>query len=294
MSIGEVSCPETCDPPRGCFFKEEGSYYACQQCQRKVRKSFMGYDLSPYDLQSMLQHTTTPEVKPLKRKDGSEFSAKLMLDDKWKVKLAAKGSIETVEEKCPRCGSNLRIITSKSGKFLGCAGYPKCAYTKKFEEEQAVNSTEKLVESPLITAPVDDTLLSRPVLDASGNVAISILPQEAAIENVEAIDLPSNELVFDKDPLSEPQEVAAVENFELTETDKYQRIPRFVMELLQIRNDELSQTEITVTAPEISVVPEIVEPEIPPEALQGQKARNLELDLLNTNRDPIRKKPSIV
>jgi restriction system protein len=33
---------------------------------------------------------------------------------------------------CPRCGSALRQVKSRTGKFLGCTSYPNCRYTQPF------------------------------------------------------------------------------------------------------------------------------------------------------------------
>lgn len=40
---------------------------------------------------------------------------------------------------CPDCGSKLVVKISKTGKFIGCEGYPKCKYTKSLDGES--NST---------------------------------------------------------------------------------------------------------------------------------------------------------
>ena len=39
---------------------------------------------------------------------------------------------EEINEKCPNCQSNLVVRYSKYGKFLACANYPKCKFTKSF------------------------------------------------------------------------------------------------------------------------------------------------------------------
>ena len=38
-----------------------------------------------------------------------------------------------LDEKCPRCGSQLVIRKSKYGEFIACSGFPKCRYIKKEE-----------------------------------------------------------------------------------------------------------------------------------------------------------------
>ncbi len=38
---------------------------------------------------------------------------------------------EVLDEKCPQCGKNLVVKKTKSGKFIGCSGFPDCNYIKK-------------------------------------------------------------------------------------------------------------------------------------------------------------------
>jgi len=48
---------------------------------------------------------------------------------------AGKGAVEEIkiEEKCPKCNGNLTLRQSRFGKFLGCATYPKCKFTKHYK-----------------------------------------------------------------------------------------------------------------------------------------------------------------
>jgi DNA topoisomerase I len=39
---------------------------------------------------------------------------------------------ETLEEKCPQCGSDLALRQGRFGKFIACTNYPKCKYTRSF------------------------------------------------------------------------------------------------------------------------------------------------------------------
>ncbi|MBD3293149.1 MAG: type I DNA topoisomerase, partial [Armatimonadia bacterium] len=38
-------------------------------------------------------------------------------------------------EECPECGKDLVIREGRRGKFVGCSGYPKCRYTRDYEED---------------------------------------------------------------------------------------------------------------------------------------------------------------
>lgn len=42
---------------------------------------------------------------------------------------------EDLDEDCPECGKRLVIRRSKTGKFIGCSGFPDCKYTKSFVSE---------------------------------------------------------------------------------------------------------------------------------------------------------------
>ncbi len=45
---------------------------------------------------------------------------------------------ETSDEKCPKCGQNLKVKQGRYGKFLACPGFPDCRFTKPFVEETGV------------------------------------------------------------------------------------------------------------------------------------------------------------
>lgn len=34
---------------------------------------------------------------------------------------------------CPRCGSRLKIVHGRNGRFIGCTNYPECRFTDKFK-----------------------------------------------------------------------------------------------------------------------------------------------------------------
>jgi len=42
---------------------------------------------------------------------------------------------EPSEYKCPKCGQQLLYRLGKTGRFLGCSGYPECAFTNPCDEE---------------------------------------------------------------------------------------------------------------------------------------------------------------
>ena len=48
----------------------------------------------------------------------------------------AEKIIESVGEKCPVCGKDLIYKYSKTGKFIGCSGYPECNYIDQPKEQK--------------------------------------------------------------------------------------------------------------------------------------------------------------
>ena len=42
-----------------------------------------------------------------------------------------------MEEKCPKCESHLQTKLGRSGKFIGCSGYPDCDYTRNVDEDDS-------------------------------------------------------------------------------------------------------------------------------------------------------------
>lgn len=56
------------------------------------------------------------------KKDGTDYKVK----DK------------ILDEKCPKCGSNLAIKHGRNGKFIGCTNFPKCDFTKSIVKTTGV------------------------------------------------------------------------------------------------------------------------------------------------------------
>ncbi len=53
---------------------------------------------------------------------------------------------EKLDEACPKCGKPLSIRLGRSGRFIGCTGYPDCDYTRNVDEthEEAKAQAEKV------------------------------------------------------------------------------------------------------------------------------------------------------
>lgn len=54
---------------------------------------------------------------------------------------------EQLDEKCPKCGKALMIRLGKSGRFIGCSGYPECDYTANIEEKDEAETEAASVET---------------------------------------------------------------------------------------------------------------------------------------------------
>lgn len=65
---------------------------------------------------------------------------------------------EQLDEQCPKCGENLSIRLGRSGRFIGCTGYPDCDYTRSMEGEE---TTEPEVVEGRTCPKCDSSLVVR-------------------------------------------------------------------------------------------------------------------------------------
>lgn len=49
---------------------------------------------------------------------------------------------EKLGEACPECGKDLVVREGKRGKFIACSGYPKCRYTRDWDQKKEDSDTE--------------------------------------------------------------------------------------------------------------------------------------------------------
>jgi len=49
-------------------------------------------------------------------------------------------------EACPECGGTLILRDGRRGKFLGCSNFPKCRYTRDYQDEELVGVASEVVE----------------------------------------------------------------------------------------------------------------------------------------------------
>ncbi|WP_430009110.1 type I DNA topoisomerase [Methylophaga lonarensis] len=53
---------------------------------------------------------------------------------------------ELLDEDCPKCGKKLSSRLGRSGRFIGCTGYPECDYTRNINGEETSASEPEVVE----------------------------------------------------------------------------------------------------------------------------------------------------
>lgn len=60
-----------------------------------------------------------------------DFTSNFERDESGKIKLVKTEPPKLLKEKCPQCGSPLRVLNGRYGEFVACSAYPKCKYIKK-------------------------------------------------------------------------------------------------------------------------------------------------------------------
>lgn len=73
--------------------------------------------------------------RPVIREYYTPFHAKI---EKKKKTVKKEDVLEKVGKDCPKCGKELIYRYGRFGKFVSCAGYPECDYTKKSAEDKAL------------------------------------------------------------------------------------------------------------------------------------------------------------
>ena len=59
-----------------------------------------------------------------------KFTCQFTRDDAGNITIVQAQS-NILEEKCPKCSNNLRLVKGKFGEFVACSGYPECNYIKQ-------------------------------------------------------------------------------------------------------------------------------------------------------------------
>ncbi|MAX53818.1 MAG: DNA topoisomerase I [Methylophaga sp.] len=81
---------------------------------------------------------------PLLRKFWGPFKEQVETKDKEVQR--SDVTQELLDEDCPKCGKKLSSRLGRSGRFIGCTGYPECDYTRNIDGEETSNNEPEVVE----------------------------------------------------------------------------------------------------------------------------------------------------
>ncbi len=122
-------------PKCGVPLREKLKAYECAGCDFKLYKTVSQRLITKDEAIELMEKR---EIGPLDSffsfKTRKPFSAKLRLNDDWKVEFvfedrAANGEGNGPDIPCPLCGKPMSLRQGRFGKFLGCTGYPECKHT---------------------------------------------------------------------------------------------------------------------------------------------------------------------
>ncbi len=251
FDISEVSCPDSCNRPqeeKGCHFRMGPDRFTCTKCQLRIWRNFLGYELTPTDLQEMLHgdKVTLTEKTLTRKKDGQEITirGRLMFNQEYRVRLAPKiKSKLATEETCPKCGAGkLQLITSiDDSKWYGCSSYPQCRFTKTYLPHTfkpvAPETSNRLTKSNAEAAGSGNGQNAA----AGGQSQASTLkmrqensPQKMPSGKAES-KKPPGPVIADNGAASQVSEAASSEApVQRSSPEKYRHIPRFILEMLHL------------------------------------------------------------
>lgn len=250
--ISEVSCPDSCNRPpeeKGCHFRMGPDRFTCTKCQLRIWRNFMGYELSPTDLEEMLHgdKVTSTERTLTRKRDGQETTlrGRLMFNEEYKVRLAPKiKSRLATEETCPKCGAaKLQLITSIDGsKWYGCSGYPECRFTRTYLPHTFKPTTPggHLGKSDSTTPKSSGKGRDETGDDGQKHAAMLKLqranqPQKTSYQSRTGTDNPSGAVAAQSGATQpSPQPVPEGISEQRPSPEKYRRIPRFILKMLHL------------------------------------------------------------
>ena len=70
---------------------------------------------------------------------------KNQIDDTEKNVKRSDVTQEKIDEKCPKCDSQLSIRLGRNGRFIGCTNYPDCDYTRNLNDDQEASAEPEKV-----------------------------------------------------------------------------------------------------------------------------------------------------
>lgn len=108
--------------------KNQWNGYECKkECGFRIYNPTFGRKMTDEELEVLLKDKKTPYLNGFVNKDGKEFSARLKLDEEYKiVPYWEAGDGQDNSLKCPKCGKPIR----KNSKAWGCSGWKEgCDFT---------------------------------------------------------------------------------------------------------------------------------------------------------------------
>lgn len=256
-TISEVACPDSCNQPeseKGCHFRIGPDRFTCTKCQLRIWRHFMGYELTPTDLQDMLhgEKVTSSEKTLIWKKDGKETAirGRLVLTEEYKVRIAPKlKSKQPTDEACPKCNAGkLQLITSIDGsKWYGCSGFPQCRFTKAFiphtfKTAPVKKEGEHAEDSGKTTRPgahngETSGGQSQPIAHGIKRIKKSLPREDRSLEKAKAPAANDSDFAV---PLNTQKtatpSLPSCDNAETAEAsghDRFQRIPKFILRMLK-------------------------------------------------------------
>lgn len=255
-AISEVTCPDSCNrpaPERGCHFRIGPDRFTCTKCQLRIWRHFMGYELSPTDLQEMLhgEKITSTEKTLTWKKGGQETTirGRLVFNEDYKVRIAPKlKSKQPTDESCPQCKTGkLQLITAiDDSKWYGCSAFPQCRFSKPFVPH-TFNSLLKKGDEKADDSKKRNKSSRRNCGKGSGQSQSTTLgikrspprenpPSGAAPSDTVSRVATNEHLNIAAQKISVPHEAIAdaASQSETSDRDRYQRIPQFILRMLKL------------------------------------------------------------
>lgn len=269
-TISEIACPDSCNQPeaeRGCHFRMGPDRFTCTKCQLRVWRHFLGYELTPTDLQEMLhgEKITSTEKTLNWKKDGQETTirGRLVFNEEYKVRIAPKlKSKQPTDEVCPKCKTGkLQLITAiDDSKWYGCSAFPLCRFTKPFVphtfnallkkgdkkeedskkrnqssgrncERRSGRTQSTTLESqrfaPRENRPSDEGTSNSSASDNSTVVAPSDTVSRVATN--EHLNIAAQTISVPRGAIAD-----ATNQSETSDHDRYRRIPKFILRMLKL------------------------------------------------------------
>jgi ssDNA-binding Zn-finger/Zn-ribbon topoisomerase 1 len=223
--------------------------FTCTKCQLRIWRNFMGYELTPTDLQEMLHgdKVTSTEKTLTRQKDGQEITirGRLMLNEEYKVRIAPKLKSKTAtDQACPKCKTGkLQLITGiDDSKWYGCSGYPQCRFTKSYVPHTFTSALFEVGRGRANSGSKDDGSQDGQESAGGGGQAQSLAlkgpnenPLQQTAKGKQEPNRPRAASIAENGAAKVSAEIALDKTGrQPTNEDKHRRIPRFILEMLHL------------------------------------------------------------